>query len=91
VDDVLVDFIDGGYDVFEVAYKAPLAESPFGKLLPVGADASAGPMSGVVRWMVQTVASAVKSELSSMDVINKPLQERYMAMDETADRVRSQD
>lgn len=94
VDDVLVDFVDSGYDVFEIAYKPPPAETAFGRLLPVGADSlsSDGPVRSVVKWLVQTVASAVKSELStSMDSINKPVQERYMAMDDTADRVRSQD
>ena len=95
VDDVLVDFVDSGYDVFEVAYKPPPAETAFGKLLqPIGADSlsSDGPVSSVARWLVQTAASAVKSELTaSMDSINKPVNERYLAMDDTADRVRSQD
>lgn len=94
MDDVLIEYIDSGYDVFEVAYKPPLAESPLLKLLPVGAVAAAkdGPVRTVVRWLMQTVASAVQSELSSMDLMNirksKPIQEQVMVVDETADRVR---
>lgn len=92
---MLLDYIDGGCDVFEVAYKPPPAETALGRFLAVGAEGdspSGGPVGSAVRWFVQIVASAVKSELNSMDaVFNKPVQERYMAMDSTADRVRSQE
>lgn len=100
VDSVLVDFVDNGYTVLEVEYEAPI-ESPFGRLLPstrsagVSTAADGGGGRGWLRqgigWIVRSVADEVTSELSSFNVGgDKPLQERYMAESDEADRVRTE-
>lgn len=100
VDDLLLSKINNGDDLYEVAYKPPLAinDSVLGRLLqPASTISTGGPFRSVVRWLVQAVVSEVQSELlsssSSMGNLNplrQPIENRYMAVDETSDRVRSQ-
>jgi len=85
VDDVLLDYVDDGYDVLEVEYKPPVPETALGKLLPATKGQSA------VRWIVKTVADAVRAELKDSSALNVPVQDRYRAQDDSADRIRSQD
>jgi signal peptide peptidase SppA len=93
VDDVLTDYVDAGYDVFEVKYDPPPARQ-FGRLLPATAEAESVVGLGA-RWLVRTVARAVSEELGASDLrssdsLSKPIEQRYMALDDAADRIRSQ-
>jgi hypothetical protein len=97
VDDLLLSKINNGDDVYEVTYKPPqaLEDSVLGRLLqPASTTTNNGPIRSAVRWIVQTVASEVQAEILSstgkMDPLRQPLENRYMAVDETSDRVRSQ-
>ena len=100
VDDLLLSKIDNGDDVYEVTYKPPLAldDSVLGRLLQPASMAATtnddGPIRAAVRWMVRTVASEVQAEILSssgkLDSLRQPIENRYMAVDETSDRVRSQ-
>lgn len=84
-DEVLIDFVDEGYNVYEVEYSPP-QEIPQGlaQLLPSG-RASAGQDSWLrssIRWAVKTVADEVTAELGSS------VEKQYMARDDTSDRFR---
>lgn len=71
-DDVLVEYVDKGFNVFEVEYDPPVEFS--GGLLPIGAEAGNGGKGGIgssiVRWLTKSVVSAVKEELSLEDGLN---------------------
>jgi serine protease SohB len=95
VEDVITDYVGNGYDVYEVEYTPPV-DSPFGRLIPASANArSASSDTGLIgqgaRWVIRTIASEVKAEFGKEFNINKPIQERYMMIDDQADRVKSQD
>lgn len=95
MDDLLLSKINNGDDVYEVTYKPPLAldDSVLGRLLqPASSTTNTGPISSAIRFLVRTIANEVKSELwSSTDPIQRqPIENRYMAVDDTSDRVRSQ-
>merc|ERR1712127_882813 len=96
-DDVLLDFVDKGYDLYEVAYVPPPEGVP--SLLSglpgtsTNQDAAgASGWRGVFRSMVRGVVSDVKGEVmaelsSSMNDMNS-VERRYMAKDDSADRIR---
>eukprot|EP00594_Rhizosolenia_setigera_P005650 CAMPEP_0178950576 /NCGR_PEP_ID=MMETSP0789-20121207/6734_1 /TAXON_ID=3005 /ORGANISM="Rhizosolenia setigera, Strain CCMP 1694" /LENGTH=601 /DNA_ID=CAMNT_0020631327 /DNA_START=224 /DNA_END=2029 /DNA_ORIENTATION=- len=71
-DDVLVEYVDKGFNVFEVEYDPPVEFS--GGLLPIGAEAGNGGKSGIgssiLRWLTKSVVSAVREELSLEDGMN---------------------
>lgn len=92
VDDVVTEYIDKGFDVLELEYKPPVPETALGRLLPA-TGAGANVFESAIQWLVQTVAKAVKSELAdgASSSLNIPVQERYRAQDDSADRIRSQD
>ena len=98
-DDVLLDFVDKGYDLYEVAYD-PAPEGVGGLLagLPSGSGSSSmkmesgiGGWRGVFRSMVRGVVSDVKEEVmaelkSTVNDMNS-VERRYMAQDDSADRI----
>lgn len=91
VDDVLMEYVDSGTNVYEVKYEPPI-ETPFGRLVLGGAQAQSTDsdtpwLRRGVRWIVRTIASEVQSELS--EAMNTPVEQRYMASDETASRIKS--
>jgi hypothetical protein len=97
VDDLLLNKINNGDDVYEVTYKPPLAldDSVLGRLLqPASSTTNDGPFRAVIRWLVQAVVSEVQSEFISsagnLESLRQPIENRYMAVDGTSDRVRSQ-
>ena len=97
VDAVLMNHVQNGYDVYEVKYTPPV-ETPFGKFVPAtnsNTDDDANGLIGTaIRWLVRTLASEIKSELAASDfsnIANKPVQERYMMIDDSADRIKAQD
>ena len=94
-DDVLLDFVDKGYDLYEVAYVPPPEGVPS---LLAGLPGSSTNQDGVSGWrgvfrsMVRGVVSDVKGEVmaelsSSMNDMNS-VERRYMAKDDSADRIR---
>lgn len=93
VDDVLLNYVDLGYDVLEVDYSPP-PEVPEGlaQLLPFG-QAAMGEEGGgslprrAVRWLVDVVADEVRSAIDEKTSV----QQRYMAKDDTSDRVQMRD
>lgn len=90
VDDVLMEYVDSGSNVYEVKYEPPI-ENPFGRLVLGGAQAQS-PSSDSwlrrgVRWVVSTIASEVKAELN--EATKSSVEQRYMASDDTASRIKS--
>ena len=97
-DDVLLDFVDKGYDLYEVAYDpAPegvgglLAGLPSGSGGPMKVESGIGGWRGVFRSIVRGVVSDVKeevmAELSSTVNDMNSVERRYMAQDDSADRI----
>lgn len=94
VDDVLVEYVDAGYNVYQVRYDPNgLASSPLGSLLPIGgATASSdnsmgerGFIRGAVRWLVRNILPVIKDEVTKELNIEtsstSKVQERYMFKD----------
>jgi ClpP class serine protease len=89
-DEVLIDFVDGGYNVYEVEYSPP-QELPGGLsgLFPsarAGADQDSW-LRRAIKWAVRTVVDEVTAELKGLDM-GGSVEKRYMARDDTSDRVR---
>lgn len=99
-DKLLVDYVDKGFDVFEVKY-APPPENELqrlGQLLPVGQSTeSPSLIRKSIQWLVRAFAAEIRNELDAAgggvagSLNNRPIQERYMAVDDQADRIRAQD
>jgi len=96
-DDVLLDFVDKGYDLYEVAYDpTPVGAGAFS--LPRSSSADQAGMNGwrgVLKSMVRGVVSDVKEEIvselsSSMNEMNS-VERRYMMKDDSADRIKAQE
>lgn len=78
VDDVLMEYVDKGFDVFEIEYEEPV-ELPFGSLIPgrasegtlvrsmAGAEPS-GIFAKAIRWIVRTISAEVQAEISRQTV-----------------------
>jgi ClpP class serine protease len=93
VDEVLIDFVDGGYNVYEVEYSPP-KELPgrFSQLFPSSRTSSNQDswLRRGIRWAIATVANEVTAELEGLD-LGSSAEKRYMARDNTSDHVRVQD
>eukprot|EP00985_Skeletonema_marinoi_P028065 scaffold23914_cov138-Skeletonema_marinoi.AAC.1 len=96
-DDVLLDFVDKGYDLYEVAYDpTPVGAGAFS--LPRSSSADKAGMNGwrgVLKSMVRGVVSDVKEEIvselsSSMNEMSS-VERRYMMKDDSADRIKVQE
>mmetsp|Transcript_21730 Transcript_21730/g.28098 ORF Transcript_21730/g.28098 Transcript_21730/m.28098 type:complete len:674 (+) Transcript_21730:79-2100(+) len=96
VDALLMEYVDSNCDVYEVEYDPPVP-SPFGSLLQsAGASTRTDDSKGFLRqgisWFVGVIAEEVKAAtIESSQGLNKPLQERYRAEDDSASRVKAQD
>ncbi len=97
-DDVLLDFVDQGYDLYEVAYN-PTPEGAGAFSLPrssssadnAGMSGWRGVLKSVVRGVVSDVKEEIVSELSSsMNEMNS-VERRYMMKDDSADRIKVQE
>merc|ERR1712127_1123395 len=98
-DDVLLEFVDAGYAVYEVAYD-PAPEGVGG--LPGSANAGAivngagavgwrGVFRSAVRGVVSDVKEEVMAEISSSVNGMNSVERRYMAKDDSADRIRMEE
>ncbi|KAL7534110.1 hypothetical protein ACHAWF_004724 [Thalassiosira exigua] len=96
-DDVLLEFADGGYDLYEVAYD-PGSERA-GRLLAGlpggggGLEGWRGALRSVVRGVVKDVKDEVMVELSSSVEKMNSVEQRYMAKDpsDAANRVQAKE
>jgi len=94
VDDVLLDYIGEGCNVYSVKYDPPQEfPSALSQLLAsedqvpnVGGGDNSLPRQAI-RWLVRSFAEEVKAATTSLD--NKPLEQKYMAQDNTKDRVKA--
>lgn len=85
-DEVFTEYVDGGWDVYEVEYRP---EEAFAlQSLPYASNG--GAVSNALRWLVRTVAAEIKAELGSGIEAqrNIPVEKRYMMQDDRADRIR---
>ncbi len=96
VDDVLVDYVNEGYNVYQVRYDPdPFPSSALSSLLPIG-QVNNGPLSrssddgivrGVVKWMVRSIIPVVSEEIRrEMNGVGSSsstsqIKERYMIKD----------
>jgi ClpP class serine protease len=91
VDDVLLSYVDLGYNVYEVEYTPPL-EVPQGLAGLLASGESGNTRSSIgqkaVRWLVQSIAAEVGSV--QWDVNNSP-DKKYMARDDSSDRMQMRD
>jgi ClpP class serine protease len=88
VDTCLTEFVDSGYNVFEIKYAEPPVNQLTQLLGPKSetAGASNGMVGQAVRWMVSTIKTEIQAELS--ESTRTPVDRRYMMQDDTADRTR---
>jgi ClpP class serine protease len=88
VDDVLLNYVDLGYNVYEIDYSPPQAvPSGLAGLLPFSESSDDNSIGRrAIRWLVGTVASEVRSVIGS-DSADK----KYLVQDDTADRVQMRD
>uniref|UniRef100_A0A7S1Z1I9 Peptidase S49 domain-containing protein n=1 Tax=Trieres chinensis TaxID=1514140 RepID=A0A7S1Z1I9_TRICV len=99
VDDVLLEFVDGGYDVYDIKYDPPpekgagvLAGLPIGSA-PMRSD-EGGIIRGAVRWLIQNVGPMIVREV--VEEVRAELRgggvegERFMARDsaDAAERIK---
>jgi serine protease SohB len=89
VDDVIIDYMNQNFDVYEVKYEPP-PEMPLDglRLLPLGTAGmdSSSWFSSALRWMVRTVAAEVKGEFEAIKGESESVERRFMASDDRADR-----
>jgi ClpP class serine protease len=88
VDDVLLKYVDLGYNVYEIAYRPPPAV-PQGVLglLPATQGSENQPMGRrVIRWLVNVVTEEVKAA-----IFDDSAEKRYMAKDDIADTMQIKD
>ena len=97
-DDVLLEFVDKGYDLYEVTYDPAPTGVAGAFALPSGSSVDTSAVSGwrgvlktVVRGVVSDVKEEIVSELSSsMNEMNS-VERRYMVRDDAADRIKAQE
>jgi len=99
VDDVLNQYVDDGYNIYEVEYDPQQSVgSPLESLLPFGSAKSksaseGGIIKGMTKWLVKNISAAVREELASefksmSATTDSGAQDRYMMKDEAADRIK---
>jgi ClpP class serine protease len=97
VDDVLSEYVDNGYSVYQVEYDpTSSSDSPLAGLLPIGAQSaqvkSGGVVKSMTRWLVNNIGSAIKEELANdyQSNSNSDTKDRYMVKDprDSADRIK---
>lgn len=96
-DDVLLEFVDNGYDVYEVAYNPPPEGIAALAGLPGLSNTDLNGWRGVLRSAVKSVVSEVKDELVSglnanFNDVNS-IERQYMAKDvsDSAGRVQARE
>lgn len=95
VDDVLLDYVDAGFNVFEVKYDPP-PDVPSSLSFLFASDSNAPRTRQddsfarrAIRWLVRSFAEEVQSVVSESRTPSA--EKRYMAKDDTADRIKAFD
>mmetsp|Transcript_39558 Transcript_39558/g.45062 ORF Transcript_39558/g.45062 Transcript_39558/m.45062 type:complete len:654 (-) Transcript_39558:117-2078(-) len=87
-DSVLTEYVDKGYNVYDIKYSVPETDPLKQALQSIPGSnydsSNEGLFRGAMRWVVKTVMSEVRNEISS--TMTPPIQETYMAKDESADQ-----
>ena len=87
VDDILLNYVDLGYNVYEVQYSPPQAvPEGLAQLFPAGANDGSLVRRGI-RWAVGAVVEEVRTVLDEKSSVSQ----RYMATDDTSDRVQAKE
>ena len=96
VDDVLVNYVNEGYNVYQVRYDPNnFQQSALGNLLPIGGvsgeremtygSESNGIARGAVRWLLNSIipiiSEEVKREMNSVGSTTSSVKDRYMIKD----------
>ena len=95
VDDLLINYIDSGFDVFQVRYDPSQVEDGLNRLLPVGASRTRGSMrraasqkrngvlSNIARWFISTIKEEIMNEFDDSITVarNEDVKRRYMLHD----------
>lgn len=91
VDEVISEYIDADYNVYDVKYDPPPEKPEFMSLIPVGVDESGGIISRAARWLARTVAAEFKAELNNVDYSSSQRPDRkYMMKDDSSERIRAE-
>jgi hypothetical protein len=93
VDDIVLDPIKDGRDVYDVKYKPPPAPTTLSRLLAAGTESdngARGPIDMLVQSLVKALSKAIRAEIITLNVAERPAHERYMAFDDTNKRMHSQ-
>jgi ClpP class serine protease len=91
VDDVVTEYIDAGYNVFDVKYEPPPEKPEFASLIPVGVSASSGGIvSRAARWLARTIAAEFKSEMENTLSASQRPDRKYMMKDDASERIRAE-
>lgn len=87
-DSVLTDFVNDGYNVFEIKYSEPAVDQLSQLLGPkeTAFQPPKGMIGRAVRWMARTIKEEVQAELSESSRV--PIDQRYMMNDQSSDRIR---
>merc|ERR1712228_853599 len=93
VDDVLVNYVNEGYNVYQVRYDPNnFQQSALGNLLPIGGvdggrditsgRSTSGIVRGAVRWLINSiipiVSEEVQREMNSAGSTTSTVKDRYM-------------
>lgn len=101
VDDILLEYVDSGYSVYDVKYDPPPdVPSPLSFLFADEGDVPQLGQGGrrsdnslgrrAIRWVVQSFAEEVQGALAPNSSSSSP-ERRYMAQDNSSDRIRVSD
>lgn len=91
-DEVLVEYVDNGWDVYEVEYSPPdkqtLALASSGRR----SEVDGGAMRKAIRWFVRTLVEETKSEIGTDFDLKQQInpERRYMMIDDSSEKVRSE-
>lgn len=81
VDDILLNYVNLGYNVYQIKYSPPSAvPEGLAQLLPIGGDSMA---RKALRWVVGAVADEVRLAIEEKSSVTQ----KYMAKDDTSERV----
>ena len=88
-DDVITEYIDANFNVFDVKFDPPPEKPEFTSLFPVGVESGSGGglISRAVRWLARTVAAEFASEMNDLNASQRP-DRRYMIKDDSSERIR---
>jgi ClpP class serine protease len=87
VDDVVTEYVDKGYTVFDVKYEPPEQQLGLERLLPVGGTNANNVVSRAVRWLARTVASEFTSQVHDLQTSWQRPDQQYVMKDDTSNQI----